>query len=364
MLDNLIYLVIIIFIYLSVGIFAEGEDEMKKYNLAILGATGAVGQEMLKVLKERNFPISNLKLLASKRSAGTLVEYNGKEYVIEEATEDSFENIDVVLCAAENDISEKLSPAAVKAGAVVVDNSSAFRMDNNVPLVVPEVNPEDVKKHKGIIANPNCSTTIALTAVNELNKYSKINRMIVTTFQAVSGAGVNGIKELDQQIKDISEGKDIEISTFQHQIAYNVIPQIGSFDEVGYSQEEMKLQDEGRKILHNPELKVNCTCVRVPVYRSHSESITIETEKEITPEKARDLLSKAAGVKLIDDLDNKKYPMPLDSSDQDLIYVGRVRKDISSDNSLVLWCCGDQVRKGAATNAVQIAEVLAKENLI
>ena len=337
---------------------------MKKCNVAILGATGAVGQEMLKVLGERNFPINNLKLFASKRSAGTIVEFNGNNYVIEEADENSFENIDVVLCAAENDISERLSPAAVKAGAVVVDNSSAFRLCDNVPLVVPEVNPEDVKKHNGIIANPNCSTTIALTAINELNKYSKIKRMIVTTFQAVSGAGVNGIKELDKQVKDIGEGRDVEINTFQHQIAYNVIPQIGSFDEMGYSQEEMKLQNEGRKILHNPDLKVNCTCVRVPVYRSHSESITIETEREITPEKAKELLSKAKGVKLIDDLENKKYPMPLDSSDQDLIYVGRIRKDISCENSLVLWCCGDQVRKGAATNAVQIAEVLVKENLL
>jgi len=337
---------------------------MKRYNVAILGATGAVGQEMLIVLGEKKFPINDLKLLASKRSAGTIVEFNGKEYAIEEATESSFENIEIVLCAAENDISEKLSPAAVRAGAVVVDNSSAFRLYDEVPLVVPEVNGEDVKNHQGIIANPNCSTTIALTAINELNKYSPIKRMIVTTFQAVSGAGVNGIKELNQQIKDISEGKDVEINTFQHQIAYNVIPQIGSFNEMGYSQEEMKLLNEGRKILHNPDLKVNCTCVRVPVYRSHSESITIETEKEITVEKARELLSKAAGVKLIDDLENNKYPMPLDSSDQDLIYVGRIRKDISGENSLVLWCCGDQIRKGAATNAVQIAEVLVKENLI
>ncbi|WP_312832457.1 aspartate-semialdehyde dehydrogenase [Sedimentibacter saalensis] len=337
---------------------------MKKYNVAILGATGAVGQEMLKVLGERNFPYGELKLLASKRSAGEEVEFQGKKFVIEEATENSFENINVVLCAAENYISEALSPAAVKAGAVVIDNSSAFRLNDDVPLVVPEVNPEDVKNHKGIIANPNCSTIIALTALNELNKYAKINRMVVSTFQAVSGAGVNGIKELDQQISDINSGKTVEIKTFAHQIAYNVIPQIGDFDEMGYSQEEMKMQNEGRKIFHNPDLKVNCTCVRVPVYRSHSESITIETEKEITPEKARELLANADGVKLVDNPASKKYPMPLDTSNQDLIYVGRVRKDISQDNSLVLWCCGDQVRKGAATNAVQIAEVLVKENLI
>jgi len=337
---------------------------MKKYNVAILGATGAVGKEMLKILGERNFPINELKLLASKKSAGGEVDFLGKKYIVEEATENSFENIDVMLCAAENDISKLLSPAAVKAGAVVIDNSSAYRMDENVPLVVPEVNPEDVKKHKGIIANPNCSTIIALTAVNELNKYAKINRMIVSTFQAVSGAGINGIKELDQQIKDISEGKKAEVNTFQYQIAYNLIPQIGNFNEMGYSEEEMKMQNEGRKIFHNKDLKVNCTCVRVPVYRSHSESITIETEKEITPKKAMELLQNANGVKLVDDLQNRKYPMPLDTSDQDLIYVGRIRKDISSDNSLVLWCCGDQIRKGAATNAVQIAEVLVKENLI
>lgn len=337
---------------------------MKKYNVAILGATGAVGQEMLKILGERNFPYNELKLLASKRSAGEEVEFKGKKYIIEEAAENSFENIDVVLCAAENYISEALSPAAVNAGAVVIDNSSAFRMKDDVPLVVPEVNAEDVRTHKGIIANPNCSTIIALTALNELNKYAKIKRMIVSTFQAVSGAGINGIMELDQQVKDISKGNSVEIKTFQHQIAYNVIPQIGDFDEMGYSQEEMKMQNEGRKILHNPDLKVNCTCVRVPVYRSHSESITIETKKELSPEKAKELLSRSAGVKLVDDLANKKYPMPLDTSDQDLIYVGRIRKDISMENSLALWCCGDQVRKGAATNAVQIAEVLVKENLI
>lgn len=337
---------------------------MKKYNVAILGATGVVGREMLKVLVERDFPYKELKLLASNRSAGKEVELHGEKYVIEEASENSFKDVDIVLCAAENNISEALSPAAVKAGAVVIDNSSAFRLKDGVPLVVPEVNGQDVKKHKGIIANPNCSTTIAITALNELNKYSKINRMIVSTFQAVSGAGINGIRELDQQIKNISEGNPIDIETFQYQIAYNVIPQIGSFNEMGYSQEEMKLQNEGRKIFHNPDLKVNCTCVRVPVYRSHSESITIETEKEITPEKAKQLIAKAEGVKLVDDLANEKYPMPLDTSDQDLIYVGRIRKDISKENSLVLWCCGDQIRKGAATNAVQIAEVLVKETLI
>ena len=334
--------------------------KMKNVNIAILGATGAVGQEMLKVMGERNFPFNELKLLASKNSAGEAVEFQGKKYIIEEATENSFKDIDIVLCAAENHISEFLTPAAVKSGAVVIDNSSAFRLNEEVPLIVPEVNGEDIINHKGIISNPNCSTIIALTALNELNKYAKIKRMIVSTYQAVSGAGINGIKELNQQIENLSKGNPIEIKTFQHQIAYNLIPQIGDFDENGYSQEEMKLQNEGRRIFHNPNLKVNCTCIRVPVYRSHSESITIETEKEITPEKARELLSTAEGVKLVDDLVNKQYPMPLDTTDQDLIFVGRIRKDITKENSLALWCCGDQVRKGAATNAVQIAELLIK----
>lgn len=337
---------------------------MKKYNIAVLGATGAVGREMLKVLEERNFPVNNFKPLASKKSAGEEIEFCGKKYTVEEATTDSFENIDIMLCAVGNSISKVMSPAAVKAGAVVIDNSSAFRLDEDVPLIVPEVNPEDVKKHHGIIANPNCSTIIAMAAVNELNKYSKINRMIVSTYQAVSGAGVGGIQELNSQVESIAKGEPVKVKTFQYQIAYNLIPQIGDFDDLGYSQEEMKMQNEGRKIFHNPDLKVNCTCIRVPVYRSHSESITIETEEIITPDKARELLSRAAGVKLVDDPCNKQYPMPLDTSDQDLVYVGRIRPDISCDKGLVLWCCGDQVRKGAATNAVQIAEVLIKENLV
>lgn len=331
---------------------------MTKFNVAILGATGVVGREMLKILEERNFPVKNIKLLASKRSVGGTINFKGKDVIVEEAKEDSFKDIDIVLSAVGNGISKKLSPAAVKSGAVVIDNSSAFRLCDDVPLIVPEVNPQDINKHNGIISNPNCSTIIAVTAINELNKYSKINRMIVSTYQAVSGAGISGLNELKNQVEAISNNKEIDIKTFQHQIAFNLIPHIGDFDEVGYSQEEMKMQNEGRKILGNKDLKVNCTCIRVPVYRSHSESITIETDKEITPEKARELLSKAEGVKLIDNPNNKEYPMPLDSSNQDLIYVGRVRKDISADNSLVLWCCGDQIRKGAATNAVQIAELL------
>ena len=335
---------------------------MKKYNVAILGATGAVGREMIKILEEREFPINELRLLASEKSVGEKIQFCNDTLVVQEAKENSFENIDIVLGAVGNGLSKKLLPLAVEAGAVVIDNSSAYRLNDDVPLVVPEINKEDVKKHKGIIANPNCSTIIALVAINELNKYSKVNRMIVSTYQAVSGAGSKGISELDDQIKNIINNKEVVTSAFPYQIAYNLIPQIGDFEENGYSQEEMKLQNEGRKILHNNDLKVNCTCVRVPVYRSHSESITIETESEITPEKARELLKNASGVKLVDDLENKQYPMPLYTSDQDLIFVGRVRKDISCDNSLSLWCSGDQIRKGAATNAIQIAEVLISDN--
>lgn len=337
---------------------------MKNINLGILGATGAVGEEMLNVLAERNFPVKQLKLLASAKSAGQVISWQGQDHMVEEVTEDSFDGLDILLVAVGNDISKRFSPIAVEHGVVVIDNSSAFRLDDDVPLVIPEVNPDDVRNHKGIIANPNCSTIIALTAINELDKYSRINRMIVSTYQAVSGAGLEGIRELDDQTSQIMHGNKAVISTFQHQIAYNLIPHIGSFTENGYSEEEMKMQNEGAKILHNPDLRVNCTCVRVPVYRSHSESITIETQEEISVEKAKSLLENTKGVKLVDDLSKNQYPMPLDTSNQDLIYVGRIRKDISKDNSLSLWCCGDQVRKGAATNAVQIAELLVEYKLV
>jgi aspartate-semialdehyde dehydrogenase len=337
---------------------------MKGINLGILGATGAVGEEILNILAERNFPVEQLKLLASAKSAGQVILWQGQEHIVEEVTVDSFDGLDILLVAVGNDISKRFTPVAVSHGVVVIDNSSAYRLDIDVPLVIPEVNPDDIRGHKGIIANPNCSTIIALTAINELNKYSRVNRMIVSTYQAVSGAGLEGIRELDNQIRQLMQGENADVTIFQHQIAFNLIPHIGSFTENGYSEEEMKMQNEGAKILHNPDLRVNCTCVRVPVYRSHSESITIETEDEISVEKAKLLLDNAKGVKLVDDLNNNKYPMPLDTSNQDMIYVGRIRKDISRDNSLSLWCCGDQVRKGAATNAVQIAELLVEFNLV
>lgn len=335
---------------------------MKTYKVAILGATGAVGQEMLKILMERDFPVSELHLLASARSAGKKITVAGKEYTVEETTEDSFDGMDIVLGAAENDIAEKYLPIAAAKGAIVVDNSSAFRLHEDVPLIVPEVNPQAVRKHHGIIANPNCATIIALVALQPLHAYANAKRMVVSTYQAVSGAGVNGIRELNQQVGALAHGKEVEVNTFQYQIAYNLIPQIGGFNETGYSSEEMKMQNEGRKIMGNPELCVNCTCIRVPVIRSHSESIMVEFEKEISVEKARELLQNAPGVKLVDDPQNMVYPMPLDTTDQDLVFVGRIREDMSNHaNALSFWCCGDQVRKGAATNAVQIAELVIQE---
>lgn len=337
---------------------------MKLYNIAILGATGAVGQTMLKVLEERNFPINTLKLLASSRSAGKKMMFKGKEITIEEATSDSFKDMQIVLGAAENDIAKKFAQDIINSGAVFVDNSSAFRLSENVPLVVPEVNGEDVVGHKGIIANPNCVTIIALTAVAPLHQHFCIKRMTASSYQAVSGAGVGGIRELKQQIEADFNNNEMEIKTFPYQIAYNVIPQIGGFDEVGYTSEEMKLQNEGRKILHAPDMKVSCTCVRIPVFTSHSISIQMEFEKAVDIEKAKELLNNSNGIRLMDDPANKVYPMPLQTSNQDLVFVGRVRKDISSDNGLALFCCGDQLRKGAATNAIQIAEELIQRNLL
>lgn len=331
----------------------------RQVKLAVLGATGAVGAEMLKVLAERNFPISELKLLGSR--GGRKITWNGKEYPVDEATPDSFNNIDIVLSAVDGDISRRLSPEAAKRGAVVIDNSSAFRMEPDVPLVVPEINPEDIALHKGIIANPNCTTIIALMALAPLHREFRIKRLVASTYQAVSGAGAPGLEELEKQVKAYANGDKLEVKTFQYQIAFNLIPHIDSFNsENFYSKEELKLQNESRKILHAPELKVSCTCVRVPVLRSHSEALTIETEKPITPESAREVISKAAGVKVVDDPMNKMYPMPLDTSDQDIVFAGRIRRDLSNDNGhgLVLFVCGDQIRKGAATNAIQIAEKL------
>ena len=334
---------------------------MKQYTVAVLGATGAVGQEMIKILQERNFPVGKLKPLASARSAGKTLRFKGEDVVIEEARDEAFQGVDIVLGAAENDIAKKFAPAIVKAGAVFVDNSSAFRLDPNVPLIVPEINPEDAKNHHGIISNPNCSTIITVTAVNALNALSPIRTMTASTYQAVSGAGAGGPIELMNEVEALSKGESYEPKVFSYQIAFNLIPQIGGEQFEGYTSEEMKMQNEGRKIMHLPDLRVSCTCVRVPVVRSHSISVSLHFDKHISVQEAQEAIAKAPGCRLVDDLANKQYPMPLDTSNQDIVFVGRIRPDLTDDNGLCLWCCGDQVRKGAATNAIQIAELLVKE---
>ena len=327
-------------------------------NVAILGATGAVGREMMKILAERSFPVEELRLLASPRSAGQKLLWQGRELTVQPAEDSAFEGMDIVLGAAENDIAKRFAPAIVKAGAVFVDNSSAFRMDPNVPLVIPEINPEDARRHKGIIANPNCTTIVSLVAINALNQDSPIQSIIASSYQAVSGAGAGGPRELMEEVELLREGKPVHPQVFQYQIAYNVIPQIGGEAYEGYTSEEMKMQNEGRKIMHLPDLRVSCTCVRVPVVRSHSVSLVVRTREKISVQRARELIAAAPGCRLVDDLSSRQYPMPLDTSDQDTVFVGRIREDLTCDNGLNIWCCGDQVRKGAATNAVQIAQLL------
>ena len=333
---------------------------MKTYTVAVLGATGAVGQEMIKILEERNFPVGKLVPLASERSAGRKILFKGEEVTIQEACDGAFEGVDIVLGAAENDIAKRFAPAIVKAGAVFVDNSSAFRLDPKVPLIVPEVNLEDAAWHSGIISNPNCSTIITVTAVNALNRLSPIRTMTASTYQAVSGAGAGGPIELMNEVEALREGKTYEPRVFSHQIAYNLIPQIGGEQMDGYTSEEMKMQNEGRKIMHLPELKVSCTCVRVPVVRSHSISVSVHFDRTVSVQEVREVIANAPGCRLVDDLANKVYPMPLDTSDQDLVFVGRIRPDLTDEKGICLWCCGDQVRKGAATNCIQIAELLIK----
>lgn len=327
---------------------------MKKYNVAILGATGAVGQEMLKVLEEYDIPVERLLPLASAKSAGGTVSFKGEDVKIEEAREDSFAGMDFVLGAVKNPMSRRFAPAIVKSGAVYIDNSSAFRMDPEVPLVVPEINGEDAFKNKGIIANPNCSSIITLMAVGGIAKLSPIKSMVACTYQAVSGAGQAGLVELEAQMLALAEGKKPEAKVFPTQIAMNVIPHIGDELENGYTDEEMKMQNEGRRILHLPELKVTCTCVRVPVMRSHSISVTLRTERKMSVAEANEAIRAFPGCRLIEDYDGRNYPTPLDTSNQDLVWVGRVREDLTDENGLTLWCCGDQIRKGAAANAVQI----------
>lgn len=332
---------------------------MEKYNVAILGATGAVGAEMMKILAERKFPVNKLKLLGG-RSAGKNLDFCGESITVEQAGDKSFEGCDIVLGAVSEDLARSFAPAITSSGAVFIDNSNGFRMERDVPLVVPEINPEDAYMHKGIISNPNCSTIIAAVAVNGINRRSRIKSMIASTYQAVSGAGAGGIAELAEQEKVITSGGEIKCGVFPYRIAENLIPQIGSAKENLYTSEEMKMQNEGRKIMHLPELAVTCTCVRVPVMRSHSISIVLYTESKVSVEEAREAIANAPGCVLYDGLSEGRYPMPIITSDQDLVYVGRIREALSGERGLALFCCGDQIRKGAATNAVQIAELLIK----
>ena len=313
------------------------------------------------MLEEYDIPVERLLPLASAKSAGGTVSFKGEDVKIEEAREDSFAGMDFVLGAVKNPMSRRFAPAIVNSGAVYIDNSSAFRMDPEVPLVVPEINGEDAFKNKGIIANPNCSSIITLMAVGGIAKLSPIKSMVECTYQAVSGAGQAGLVELEAQMLALAEGKKPEPKVFPTQIAMNVIPHIGDELENGYTDEEMKMQNEGRRILHLPELKVTCTCVRVPVMRSHSISVTLRTARKVSVAAANEAIRAFPGCRLIEDYDGRNYPTPLDTSNQDLVWVGRVREDLTDENGLTLWCCGDQIRKGAAANAVQILKRMIEE---
>ena len=327
-------------------------------NIAIVGATGAVGQEFLRILEERKFPVDRLQLLASQRSKGTIISWQGREIEVQETTHDSFQGIDIALFAG-GSASTEFAPSAVESGAVVIDNSSFFRLNPSVPLVVPEVNPEDIKWHKGIIANPNCSTILMVVVLKPIEDVTRIKRVVVSTYQAVSGAGKEGIAELEAQLRSWYNEKEIcGMETFPYQIAFNLIPRIDTFAENDYTKEEWKMVKETQKILNRTDIGITATCVRVPVLRSHCESINIETEDKLTVRQVKDILGKAPGIVVVDDPTGDRYPMPLDSSDKDEVLVGRIREDLTIKNGINLWLAGDQIRKGAATNAVQIAELL------
>ncbi len=324
--------------------------------IGILGATGAVGRQMLECIEEQNLAVEELRLFSSPRSAGRVLSFRGEGITVQVVDEHSFEGLDYVLGAVSNALTKEYLPLIQKAKAVLIDNSSAFRLQDDVPLVVPEINGEDALVHHGIISNPNCSTIIALMAIAPIHRLSKIKHVNATTFQAVSGAGVEGMRELREQILQLDKGEEVHPNVFPAQIAYNCIAQIGTYLDDGYTTEEVKMHNEGRKIMHAKDLQVNCTCVRVPVYRSHSISLTVETEQEVSLDAIRQAIKNFPGVELIED----HVPAPVEASNQDIVYVGRVRKDISRENSISLWCCGDQIRKGAASNAVSIMTYLEK----
>ncbi|MDQ0289593.1 aspartate-semialdehyde dehydrogenase [Oligosphaera ethanolica] len=327
-------------------------------NVAVVGATGAVGVEMLETLAKRNFPVKSLRLLASSRSAGKPMTYRGETIKVEELTKDSFKGIDIALFSAGASRSREFAQFAVDAGAVVVDNSSAFRMDPSVPLIVPEVNPEDIKKHHGVIANPNCTTIIMLVAIKPLYDLSPIKRIVVSTYQSASGAGAKGMEELEQQTAAVLAGQPAVPQFFPHPYAFNLFSHNTAIQANGYNEEELKMVYETRKIMHDDAIRVCPTCVRVPVLRSHSEAITIEQVRKVSVEEARAALAKAPGVKIVDDREKNLFPMPCNSNGQYDVLVGRIREDLSCDNGLALFVCGDQLLKGAALNAVQIAELL------
>ena len=330
----------------------------KKLHVAIVGATGAVGVEMMKTLEKRDFPVGQLTLLASAKSAGKTLPFRGQEIVIKELRDDSFAGVDVALFSAGGDISRKYAALAVQAGAVVVDNSSAFRMDADVPLVIPEINGADVKKHKGIIANPNCTTAITLMALHPLHQEFRVKRIFAASYQAVSGTGAQAIEELRAQVHAIAAGHPVEKHVYPHQIAFNVLPHVDSFLETGYTKEEMKMQNEGRRIMHHPTFKASVTCVRVPVYRAHSVAVHAEFERPVSLTAAREVLARAPGLDVVDDPAKCEYPLPLYAAERDNCQVGRLRLDCALDNGLAFWVAGDQLLKGAALNAVQIAELL------
>lgn len=337
---------------------------MKGYNVAVVGATGAVGQTMIKILQERSFPVKRILPLASARSNGHTVEFMGEKITVEEAVPAAFEGIDIALFSAGQDVSMELAPEAVKRGAVVIDNSNAFRMDPEVPLVVPEVNPQDIHRHKGLIANPNCSTIQMVVVLKPIHDRAKIKRVVVSTYQAVSGTGMDAIEELKLQSRQLLNGEKPEPRIYPHPIAFNVLPHIDVFDDTGYSKEEWKMVRETKKIMGDESIAVTATTVRVPVFNGHSEAVNVETVEKLTAEEARSILAKAAGVKVADDPQNRIYPLPEYVSGQNDVFVGRIREDFSIPCGLNMWIVADNLRKGAAYNAVQIAEYMVEHSLI
>ena len=336
----------------------------KGYNVAVVGATGAVGEEMLRILEERSFSVGNLRVIASERSEGRVLGFCGENLKVERLSSASFRGVEIALFSAGAQISREFSPQAVKEGSVVVDNSSAFRMESGVPLVVPEVNPDALKNHQGIIANPNCSTIQLVVAINPLRQITRIKRLIISTYQAVSGTGRKAMEELKGQIQQWLKGEEIKKEVYPHQIAFNLIPHIGQFLPNGYTEEELKLANETKKIMEDDRMAVTATCVRVPVFIGHSEAVTVEMEKELSVPQVKRILSRAPGVILQDNIDDHLYPLPLEAAEKDEVFVGRIRKDKSIKNGIHLWIVADNLRKGAALNAIQIAELLIKKNLL